>query len=143
MELDNCINYLLSVSQNAVFKYFSQQLLVYNITPAQYGVLTCLWKKEIVTPKEIRQSLHLEASTVSTMLDKMQSNGLIERNINLDNRRIILVSLTQKSIDLKSSIEKIVLDMNDHILGEFTHKEKKILTKILLRIIKKHSKNSI
>ncbi|EUU44620.1 hypothetical protein O337_02733, partial [Staphylococcus aureus M0161] len=42
MELDNCINYLLSTSQNRVFKHFKSLLSPYNITPAEYGVLNCL-----------------------------------------------------------------------------------------------------
>ncbi|EZW49173.1 hypothetical protein U970_02627, partial [Staphylococcus aureus 56824-10] len=37
MELDNCINYLLSISQNKVFKHFKSLLNPYNTTPAEYG----------------------------------------------------------------------------------------------------------
>lgn len=135
MEFENCINYLLSVSQNVVFKYFSQQLLAYNITPSQYGVLSCLWQEKAKTPKGIGKLLYLEPSTISTILDKMQKNGLIERNIDTNNRRVILVSLTQKSRDLQYPIERIVVNMNNHILSEFTSEEKQNLSKILLKII--------
>lgn len=141
MELESCINYLLSVSQNTVFQYFSQQLSVHNITPAQYGVLNCLWSEEPLTPKQIGKRLHLEASTISTILDKMQNNDLIVRNIEPNNRRNILVFTTPKALLLKPSVEKIVMDMNDYILEEFTPEEREILSTLLLSIISKHSKH--
>ena len=142
MELERCINYLLSVSQNTVFQYFSQQLSAHNITPAQYGVLNCLWNKEPLTPKQIGERLHLEASTISTILDKMQNNDLIARNIEPNNRRTILVSTTPKAVQIKPSIEKIVMDMNNYILEDFTPEEREKLSTLLLSIISKHSKPS-
>ena len=51
MELDNCINYLLSTSQNRVFKHFKSLLSPYNITPAEYGVLNYLINSNLNTPK--------------------------------------------------------------------------------------------
>lgn len=142
MELERCINYLLSVSQNTVFQYFSQQLSVYNITPAQYGVLNCLWNEEPLTPKQIGERLHLEASTISAILDKMQNNDLIVRNIEPNNRRTILVMTTPKAEQIKPFIEKIVRDMNDYILEDFTPEERENLSTLLLSIINKHSKHS-
>lgn len=115
---------------------------MHNITPAQYGVLNCLWNEEPLTPKQIGERLHLEASTISTILDKMQNNDLIERNIEPNNRRTILVSTTPKAIGIKPSVEKIVMDMNNYILEEFTTEELENLSKVLLSIIKKHSKHS-
>ena len=44
MELQNCINYLLTVAQHEVFQAFSNKLAQFNITPGQYGVLGCLWE---------------------------------------------------------------------------------------------------
>lgn len=141
MELESCINYLLSVSQNTVFQYFSQQLSVHNITPAQYGVLNCLWNEEPLTPKQIGERLHLEASTISTILDKMQNNDLIARSIEPNNRRNILVFTTPKAILIKPSVEKVVLEMNNYFLEEFTPEERENLSMLLLSIISKHSKH--
>ena len=142
MEVESCINYMLSVSQNAVFQYFSQQLSVYNLTPAQYGILNCLWNESPLSPKQIGKKLHIEASTVSTILEKLQNNDLIERNIDPNNRRTIQVTPTQKAQNMKFSVETIVSNMNDYILGEFTNEEKEILSKVLLTIIRKHSKHT-
>ena len=120
MELSRCINFLLGASQHTVFQYLSGQLVPYGITPAQYGVLSCLWKHRRLSPKQIGEILHLEASSVSSILDRMQKNGLIERNIHPDNRRALLVSLTQKTLDLQAPVEVIIVKMNRLVLEPFT-----------------------
>ncbi|BBP89614.1 hypothetical protein BsIDN1_32320 [Bacillus safensis] len=43
-----------------------------DLTPAQYGVLNCLWREGQLSPKQIGELVYLEASTVSGILDKMQ-----------------------------------------------------------------------
>ena len=44
MELNQCINYLLTTSQHRVFQEVSKRLEPFDVTPVQYGVLYCLWK---------------------------------------------------------------------------------------------------
>ena len=82
MELTQCINYLLTTSQHTVFQFLSGKLSEYDLTPSQYGVLSCLWQREFATPKQISEILCLETSTISGVLDRMQKKGLIDRVIN-------------------------------------------------------------
>ena len=77
MELTQCINYLLTTSQHTVFQFLSGKLSEYDLTPSQYGVLSCLWQREFATPKQISEILCLETSTISGVLDRMQKKGLI------------------------------------------------------------------
>lgn len=135
MELNYCINYLLSVSQHKVFQYFSQQLAVYNLTPAQYGVLNCLWYHGQLTPKQIGELLVLEASSISGILDRMQKGGLIERNIDPDNRRAILVSETSKAHDMKEGVLNIVAEMNKKFLAPLSEEDRTVFMNSLRTII--------
>lgn len=135
MELDKCINFLISSAQNVVFQYFSQKLSPYNVTPAQYGVLNCLWNHGELTPKQIGELLVLEASSTSGILDRMQKNDLINRNIHPDNRRAILVTTTKKADELRQPVEEIVKDINQHFMANLSDDEKDLLSKTLIRII--------
>ena len=123
MELNNCINFLLSTAQHNVFQYLSSRLSEYGVTPAQYGVMSCLWRYRDLTPKQIGGLLHLEASSVSGILERMQNNGLLERNVDPENRRNIRVSPTQKTLDLQPAIEKIILEMNQLVMEPFTQEQ--------------------
>lgn len=135
MNVCECINYLLSVSQNKVFKYFSNRLYEYGITPSQYGVLNCLWQHGDLSPSQIREILFLEASSISGILDRMQKNDLIERHIDKNNRRAIIVSPTEKAISLKGDVEVVVKEMNEKFFSPFTSSEQELLKKALRQII--------
>lgn len=131
MELDKCINFLLSTAQHNVFQYLSGRLMPHGITPGQYGVLNCLWTHQELTPKQIGELLHLEASSVSGILDRMQKNDLIERTIDPENRRVIRVSPTQKALDIQQPIEQIIDDMNTYVLEPFSPEERETLLRTL------------
>ena len=134
MELSRCINFLLSAAQHTVFQYLSGQLAPYGITPAQYGVLNCLWKHQTLTPKQLGELLKIEASSISSVLDRMQKSGLIDRNINPENRRVVHVSLTAKGLELQPDIERLVQDMNDLVMEPFSEEEREAVLRALTLI---------
>jgi DNA-binding MarR family transcriptional regulator len=135
MELKDCMNFLLSVSQNKVFKYFSKLLEVHGVTPAQYGVLNCLWKEGQLSPKQIGAMVYLEAPTISGILDKMQKSNLIERSVDPNNRRNVLVTATPKSYEIREKVESATSDMNNKVLQNLSDKEQDGLKKGLETII--------
>ena len=126
MELTQCINYLLTTSQHTVFQYLSGKLSEYDLTPSQYGVLSCLWQRDFATPKQISEILCLETSTISGVLDRMQKKGLIDRVINREDRREVRVIPTEKGRALQ--------EVNEEVLKCFTEEEVAAL-KNALRII--------
>ena len=134
MELTQCINYLLTTAQHSVFQYLNGKLSEYDVTPSQYGVLSCLWQREFATPKQISEILCLETSTISGVLGRMQKKGLIDRVINRDDRREVRVVPTEKGKALQEPISKIIDEVNEEVLKCFTEEEVALL-KNQLRII--------
>jgi DNA-binding MarR family transcriptional regulator len=134
MDLRNCINYLLTVAQHEVFQLLSERLAHYGITPGQYGVLNCLWKSGELSPKEIAQTLCLETSTISGVLDRMQKKGLIDRFINPDDRRVVRVSATPAGEALKEDVLRTVEEVNKEILSRFDPENVALLSDILRQI---------
>lgn len=135
MNLNECINFLLSVSQHKVYKYFNRYLEEFEITPAQYGVLNCVWTEGKISPKRIGELLYLEAPTVSGILDKMQKMDLIDREIDPANRRNVLVTSTEKAKQLQHAIQKASMEMNKNVLQELNDQEIEVLKKSLSKII--------
>lgn len=127
MELTQCINYLLTTAQHSVFQYLNGKLSEYDVTPSQYGVLSCLWQREFATPKQISEILCLETSTISGVLDRMQKKGLIDRVINRDDRREVRVVPTEKGKALQEPISKIIDEVNEEVLKCFTEEEVALL----------------
>lgn len=134
MELNECINFLLTTAQHNVFQYLSQRLAPYDITPSQYGVLNCLWGRDYNTPKQIADMLCLETSTISGVLDRMQKKELIDRIVNVEDRREVQVTATQKGRDLEKPVLKIIEEVNVEALKDLNDQQATQL-KDYLRII--------
>lgn len=123
MELTQCINYLLTTSQHTVFQYLSNKLSEYDITPSQYGVLSCLWDKEFATPKQISETLFIETSTISGVIDRMEKKNLVEREVNKEDRREVRIVITEKGKLLKTPIQEIIEQVNKEVLKNFSEQE--------------------
>ena len=65
MQLNECINFMLTNVQNAVFLCFKKQLQQFNVTPIQYALLKCLWDEDEQAPSQLAQHLCLDSSTVT------------------------------------------------------------------------------
>ena len=82
---------------------------------AQGRILYVLWEHGQLTITEISRLTSLAKTTLTSMLDRMETGGLIERIPDKRNRRQILVSVTEKAkgyrekYDLISDNERNIL----------------------------------
>ena len=135
MNLDQCINFLLTGAQHKVFLEMKKELEQYDLTPIQYGVLKCIWQLDLHNPKEIAEYLSIENSTISGILDRMEKKDLIVRNIDPDDRRFIRIDLTETGKKLEKPVNKTVDDVNKDVLSIFTEKETGELREMLRKLM--------
>ncbi len=141
MDLTQCINYLLTTAQHTVVQHLNSKLLKYDVTPSQYGVLSCLWRCEYSTPKQIAESLFLETSTISGILDRMQKKGLIQRVMNLEDKREVRIVLTEKGKDLEIPLSDIIEAVNLEVLQGFSEEQILEFKESLMKIIEHGKKD--
>lgn len=120
MQLEECVNYLLTTAQHSVFLKMTEKLSAFDITPIQYAVLYCLWENDKRSPKEIAERLKLENSTISGILERMEKKGLIQRSISKEDRRFIQVLLTEKGASLEKDVLSAVEEVNDEVMSVFS-----------------------
>lgn len=134
MSLKNCINYLFTVAQHEIFQTFSEGLTPFNITPGQYGVLRCLWEDGPCTPKELAQTLRLETSTISGVLDRMEKKGLVERVIDKKDRRSVRVMATESGLAIQEDVLRVIDQLNEQVLCNFEPESREALLDCLRQI---------
>ena len=135
MKIEECINYLLTGAQHKVFQKMKNELKEYDLTPIQYGVLKCIWQFGMTNPKEIADFHNIENSTMSGILERMESKGLIKREIDDNDRRYIKITLTETSKALEYSANKVIDKVNALALKDFSPEEAERLKNMLRRII--------
>ena len=134
MEFRSCINYLLTVAQREVKQQLSERLKEYNLTPGQYGVLNYLWEHQTATPKELAQTLMESNSAISTLLDRLQKQGLVHRQIDPNDRRSIQVVLTPEGENLKMGVLNTVNELNAVSMERVDADKREILMECLRQL---------
>ncbi|WP_049732493.1 MarR family winged helix-turn-helix transcriptional regulator, partial [Rhizobium ecuadorense] len=67
-----------------------------GLTYPQYLVLNVLWSEDGQTVGAIANALALESSTLTPLLKRLETSGLLRRTRNLSNERQVLIALTDE-----------------------------------------------
>lgn len=62
-------------------------------------------------------------STLTSMLDRLEERGLLERRPNPDDRRSILVSTTRRGAEVATELRAILEDMEERIYGRISARD--------------------
>ncbi len=76
-----------------------------NISDSEYNFFLIVSDCKKLNSKSIAEKMNLSLSRVSRIIDKLVKNKFIEREGNINDRRIINIKLTKKGITLKNEIE--------------------------------------
>lgn len=91
---------------------YGPHLAQLGITYPQYLVLLVLWEQNSLPVNDIAKRLYLETNTVTPLLKRMETEGLVERHRDKEDARKVLVSLTDKGKALESQARCIPEQMS-------------------------------
>ena len=115
-----------------------ERLLLENgieISGGQGRILFILWKTDHLTISEISEKTSLAKNTISVVINGMVNKGIVERNVNPQNRRQTIVSLTEYAKSLQVKYEAVSQQMNTLFYHGFSEKEQKQFEQYLARIL--------
>lgn len=104
LRLDNQLCFALYAATRAITKTYREKLEPIGLTYPQYLVLLVLWEREDVTVSEIGQKLFLDSGTLTPLIKRLESMGLVNRKRGTDDEREVRVTLTQQGNNLKSGV---------------------------------------
>ena len=105
----------LYAASRAVTAAYRPALTELGITYPQYLVLIALWEHESLTVRELGEQLRLDHGTLTPLLKRMESSGLVERRRHNADERFVVVSLAGKGESLRQHAERIQCDMKDQL----------------------------
>ena len=92
----------------ATVQLYRELLAPWGVTYQQLLVLSILWREGSTSPSRIAAELHLDASTITGILNRLETAGLIERTRPAGDRRAVAVTATEASDDLRASLHRVV-----------------------------------
>lgn len=74
-----------------------------GLTPPQYFILSLMWEKDGRQFKELAEAYCSSPATITGIVDGLEGKGLVKREPNPNDRRSLLVKLTDKGRALENS----------------------------------------
>jgi DNA-binding MarR family transcriptional regulator len=112
------ICYALKSTMKRVERHIIKGLDEFGVNMAQSFVLFCLLDNDGSTLSEIGIRAQIENSSLTTMVDKLERDGLVERRLSAQDRRVIRLYLTEKGRDMGQEILSIGLELNNKFRAE-------------------------
>lgn len=103
---------------------------------AQGRILYILWEHGDLTITEIGKLTSLAKTTLTSMLDRMEASGLIERVPDKKNRRQIFIVVTEKAKEYREKYDWLSNKMSEIYYRGFSETEVKEFEDKLKKIVK-------
>lgn len=139
---DKDIGYILHKVSMLARNNFSNKLNAIGITIGQFNVLKDIYyyQKNTVdalglSPACIAGRLECDRPTISGVVDRLESQGWVERFDNPDDKRSVLIKVTDKAIDKLEELEKMHSENRNTIINGFTEEEIITFRNYLLRVV--------
>ena len=95
LKLDDQLCFALYSTGLALNKVYRKLLSRLGLTYPQYLVMMVLWERDQVTVSEIGERLFLDSATLTPLLKRLQSAGLISRTRAQADERQVIIALTE------------------------------------------------
>ena len=110
-----------------------QQIGSIELTPAQYSVLRLLWQRDGRQFNELASSCCCAPSTITGVVDTLEGKGLVTREANPQDRRSLLVRLTEMGRSMEQATPGLELILDGCCEG-LSHDELRQLSDLLTRL---------
>ena len=92
---------LINVVQKKLKGIQRQTIQETGLTPPQYFLLTLLWERDSQAVKDLADASGYARATITGIVDTMEKHKIVTREPNPEDRRSLLVTLTEKGKELQ------------------------------------------
>ena len=107
LQLDHQLCFALYSSSLAMTKLYKPLLEPLGLTYPQYLVMLVLWERDDLMVSELGERLSLDSGTLTPLLKRLETAGLLARTRATEDERRVHVSLTTAGRRLKARAQKI------------------------------------
>lgn len=101
LKIDNFVCFALYSAGHAFTRLYKPLLEPLGLTYPQYLVMAVLWENDGRTVGEIGEKLLLESSTLTPLLKRLETAGMVRRTRDRDDERVVRIQLTPEGAALK------------------------------------------
>lgn len=106
-QLQRQLCFLFYVSSKEVIKSYSAHLKGYDLTYTGYITLTAFGDDEVLNIKQLGARIYLNSGTLTPLIKKLVSKGLITKTRDAEDERNLKLALTPSGKSLKHQLQNI------------------------------------
>jgi MarR family transcriptional regulator, organic hydroperoxide resistance regulator len=107
LALDRQVCFALSIAARNVVAVYRPLLEPLGLTHPQYLAMLALWEQSPLSVKKLGSMLQLDSATLSPLLKRLASVGLITRTRSTEDERQVQIDLTETGRALRRQAERI------------------------------------
>ncbi|MDD4490522.1 MAG: MarR family transcriptional regulator [Paludibacter sp.] len=107
LKLENQLCFPFYATSRLIIRAYQEDLDALGITYPQYLVMMVLWEDQEITVNQIAEKLILNTNTITPLLKRMETMGLITRTPSKTDQRKVMIGLTEEGRYLREKAAEI------------------------------------
>ncbi|MBE9585003.1 MarR family transcriptional regulator [Mucilaginibacter sp. JRF] len=128
------IDYLLKIVWQNMANRYNQIVIEHGITQKIGYLLINIDETEGTTVSQAAQLLGLKSTSLSRMLNHLETTGLIYREMNAGDKRSVKIYLTPEGKEKRQLARQVVKQFNNYLNSRINEKERDYLSNLLKKI---------
>ena len=112
LKLDNQLCFPLYAVSKEIVRRYTPFLNEIDLTYTQYIAMMVMWEDKEVSVKELGNRLLLDSGTLTPLLKNLEKKGLVTRERSKTDERFLVVSITEKGMELREKAVEIPAKMS-------------------------------
>lgn len=113
-------------------------LAAHDFSPRQLRILDLLSKREVISQRELGQTMHIDTSTIVHLLNPMERAGLIARTRDAADRRRHVVSITPSGAEQLTHAGQAFKQIDEHLTEALHEPQREQLRYLLIKLLHAH-----
>ena len=136
IDLKRNIGVRLTVLARLLRNRFDREVASLNVTRSQWSMIVVVARNPGATQRVIAELLEMSEASAGRLIDRLCSDGLLERQEHYNDRRARAVYLTKAAEPLLAKLADVARDGEKSLFRGFSHEELAALDSYLERIYK-------
>ncbi|MDF2948469.1 MAG: transcriptional regulator, MarR family [Sedimentibacter sp.] len=139
-DLNKCVGHITENAIKQISEAFGRRLQNSGITRIQWIALYYIKTNNRISQRELSNLMNVQDSSAGRLIDRLERDGLIERERDSSDRRVVYIKLSDVGDKLILDLIPLGIKFNEDLVSGIDEKEliiyEKVLEKMLLNITK-------
>lgn len=114
--------------------YYARELKKLGISMGQFPFIMKIAENDGISQERLSEKLSISKSNTTLIIKQLMENGLIKREVNVDDRRNFKLHVTAKGAELIPEIGKVIDACHNKITAKLSAEEKNLLLQMLDKV---------